>query len=118
MFEPSITYECDKIELRHVDSASVKAHAKLPCLGRRVNDASGQLGGYSFETYAQVGARATNVSSALGQRNLAPGARIGLYSVNRPEWVIAEQGCFAQNLCTVPLYDTLGTHGPLYLELF
>ena len=33
---------------------------------------------------------------------------VGLYSINRPEWVIAEYACNYQALVTVPLYDTLG----------
>jgi len=44
-------------------------------------------------------------SRALG---LEAQARVGLYSANRPEWVIGEQACFTNNLVTVPLYDTLG----------
>lgn len=33
---------------------------------------------------------------------------VGLYSVNREEWVVAEQACNAFSLITVALYDTLG----------
>ena len=32
---------------------------------------------------------------------------VGLFSKNRPEWVLAEHGCFAMSVVTVPLYDTL-----------
>lgn len=42
-------------------------------------------------------------------RQLPARENVALYSVNRPEWVIAEQACFMYNYCTVPLYDTLGT---------
>ena len=41
---------------------------------------------------------------------MAAGDRVGLYAMNRPEWIISEYACYAQNLCTVPLYDTLGMH--------
>ena len=33
---------------------------------------------------------------------------VGLFSINRAEWVIAEYACHYQSLVTVPLYDTLG----------
>ena len=36
-------------------------------------------------------------------------AFVGLFSQNKAEWVIAEQGCSAYSLVSVPLYDTLGT---------
>lgn len=33
---------------------------------------------------------------------------VGLFSINREEWCVTEQACFASGLVTVPLYDTLG----------
>lgn len=33
---------------------------------------------------------------------------MGLFSVNRAEWIIAEQACYQCGAVTVPLYDTLG----------
>ncbi|XP_071952415.1 long-chain-fatty-acid--CoA ligase 1-like isoform X2 [Antedon mediterranea] len=55
--------------------------------------------------------RACSIGSALVEKGFSPGQNtyIGLYSNNRPEWVIAEQACFRFNMVTVPLYDTLGT---------
>lgn len=34
--------------------------------------------------------------------------RLGIYSLNRVEWSITEQGSNAFSLCVVPLYETLG----------
>lgn len=43
---------------------------------------------------------------------MALGARckdlVGIYSQNRPEWILFEQGCYCYSLVVVPLYDTLG----------
>ena len=39
---------------------------------------------------------------------------LGFYSKNRPEWVIAEQGCFSQSIIPVPSYDTLGADSIAY----
>ena len=36
------------------------------------------------------------------------GACIGLYFINRPEWVIVDHACSAYSYVSVPLYDTLG----------
>jgi hypothetical protein len=36
------------------------------------------------------------------------GARIGLYFINRPEWIIVDHACAAYSYVSVPLYDTLG----------
>ena len=49
------------------------------------------------------------------KRGFEQKTNVGLYSVNREEWVLAEQGCFMYNLCTVPLYDTLGSEAIQYI---
>jgi long-chain acyl-CoA synthetase len=36
------------------------------------------------------------------------GAKVGLYFINREEWVITEQACNSYAFVSVPLYDTLG----------
>jgi long-chain acyl-CoA synthetase len=40
--------------------------------------------------------------------NLNQGACIGLYFINRPEWIIVDHACAAYSFVSVPLYDTLG----------
>lgn len=44
------------------------------------------------------------------------GARVGLYFINRPEWIVVDHACAAYSFITVPLYDTLGTH--LNMKIF
>jgi long-chain acyl-CoA synthetase len=39
--------------------------------------------------------------------SLPGGCMVGLFSKNRPEWVLAEHACFSMSVVTVPLYDTL-----------
>ena len=39
------------------------------------------------------------------------GASVGLYFINRPEWIIVDQACSAYSYISVPLYDTLGNIG-------
>lgn len=47
-------------------------------------------------------------SSGFAHRGLKADSPIGLFSINRPEWVIAEHASFLHSCTTVPLYDTLG----------
>lgn len=54
--------------------------------------------------------RAKNFGSGLVALGLHPGPQtfVGIYSSNRPEWILFEQGCYSFSLVVVPLYDTLG----------
>ncbi|XP_033106795.1 long-chain-fatty-acid--CoA ligase 5-like isoform X2 [Anneissia japonica] len=77
-----------------------------PCLGWR----PGPTESYNWLSYQEVLDRAFAVGSAIVEKGYASGQStyIGIYSNNRPEWVIVEQACFRFNMVTVPLYDTLG----------
>ncbi|RKP12654.1 hypothetical protein BJ684DRAFT_20819 [Piptocephalis cylindrospora] len=70
---------------------------------------------YVWQTYREIGERRTHFGSGLlhlyethvdGTGD--PGWRLGFYSMNRPEWAIADQACNAYSLVNVSLYDTLG----------
>ena len=54
--------------------------------------------------------RAKNFGSGLIALGLQAGPQtfVGIYSQNRPEWILCEQGCYNYSLVLVPLYDTLG----------
>jgi long-chain acyl-CoA synthetase len=79
----------------------VKLSENSPCLGTRSGDS------YVWSTYKEVEKRMEKFGSGLLE--LSPKSKnIGLYSINRPEWLIAEGGCNYYSLCTVPIYDTLG----------
>lgn len=93
---------------------SVRLWPDRPCMGVR-QMSGGKIGGYRFQTYKEVAARANNVASGLRALGVQPVRsraslcascacrahgvafcrlqkdRVGLYSVNRPEWVIAGQ---------------------------
>lgn len=78
-----------------------------PCLGARQGE-----GEYTWMTYNEVHKRFTDFGSGLiSLLNLGPNEKpfLGIYSQNRPEWVIAEQACNAYGMVCVPLYDTLGS---------
>ncbi|GAB2234535.1 hypothetical protein Drorol1_Dr00003790 [Drosera rotundifolia] len=76
-------------------------------LGWRPN-IDGKFGPYAWKTYKQVYDEVLNIGSALRACGAEPGARIGIYGPNCPEWIIAMEACNAHSLVCVPLYDTLG----------
>jgi long-chain acyl-CoA synthetase len=77
--------------------------------------ANGVAGPYKWQTYNQVLERVLNLGSAFANLGLKANDNVGLFSINKPEWVIAEHACFTQGLVTVPLYDTLGPDAIKYI---
>nr|XP_029731299.1 long-chain-fatty-acid--CoA ligase 1-like isoform X1 [Aedes albopictus]XP_029731300.1 long-chain-fatty-acid--CoA ligase 1-like isoform X1 [Aedes albopictus] len=77
-----------------------------PCLGWRDNLQSP----YQWMNFNEALLRAKNFGSGLIALGLRPGPStfVGIYSQNRPEWILFEQGCYCYSLVVVPLYDTLG----------
>ncbi|CAN0425565.1 unnamed protein product, partial [Laminaria digitata] len=68
---------------------------------------------FSFSRHREIAERIDHFASGLEEEGMTPpnpdGMKLlGLFSRNRPEWVIAEQATFAHSGVTVPLYDTLG----------
>ncbi len=49
-----------------------------------------------------------NEWSFFGGWKHGQGSCVGLYMINRPEWVITELACGSYSYISVPLYDTLG----------
>ncbi|XP_055969938.1 long-chain-fatty-acid--CoA ligase 1 isoform X2 [Sorex fumeus] len=83
-----------------------------PCLGSRKPDKP-----YEWLSYKEVADLSECVGSALLQKGFKASSDqfIGIFSQNRPEWVIIELGCFAFSMVPVPLYDTLGTEAITYI---
>lgn len=42
-------------------------------------------------------------------------SKVGIYSINRPEWTITEHATYYNNAIIVPLYDTLGAEAATYI---
>ncbi|XP_057552193.1 long-chain-fatty-acid--CoA ligase 1 isoform X3 [Hippopotamus amphibius kiboko] len=82
------------------------------CLGSRKPDQP-----YEWLSYKQVADLSECVGSALLHKGFkaASDQFIGIFSQNRPEWVIVELGCFTYSMVIVPLYDTLGTEAIIYI---
>ncbi|XP_066488785.1 long-chain-fatty-acid--CoA ligase 1 isoform X2 [Tiliqua scincoides] len=83
-----------------------------PCLGVRKPHQP-----YEWISYKEAADRAECVGSALLHKGFKPSPDqfIGIFSQNRPEWVIIEQGCYTYSMVAVPLYDTLGPDAITYI---
>ncbi|KAJ9538496.1 hypothetical protein OSB04_031229 [Centaurea solstitialis] len=80
-------------------------------LGTRIR-ADGTVGEYKWTTYGEVAAARFILFSIVSYKFdwliLQQGSSIGLYFINRPEWIIVDHACSAYSYISVPLYDTLG----------
>ncbi|KAH7573749.1 hypothetical protein JRO89_XS03G0201900 [Xanthoceras sorbifolium] len=76
-------------------------------LGTRIR-VDGTVGEYKWMTYGEAGTARTAIGSGLLYHGIPKGACIGLYFINRPEWLIVDHACSAYSYTSVPLYDTLG----------
>uniref|UniRef100_A0A0E0MCF0 Long-chain-fatty-acid--CoA ligase n=1 Tax=Oryza punctata TaxID=4537 RepID=A0A0E0MCF0_ORYPU len=63
---------------------------------------------YKWMTYGEASTNRTAIGSGLIYHGIPEGACIGLYFINRPEWIIVDHACAAYSYVSVPLYDTLG----------
>ncbi|KAI3951732.1 hypothetical protein MKW98_013790 [Papaver atlanticum] len=75
----------------------------------------GKVGPYAWKTYKEVYDEVLNIGSALRASGAEPGARIGVYGSNCPQWIVAMEVCNAHSLICVPLYDTLGSGAVDYI---
>jgi len=93
---------------------SIQKQSSRPCLGTR-KKVGEKVGEYEFQTYTQVGKRRDNLASGLLNLGHKTDEPIGLYSINRPEWVIADGAASAIRSPSVALYDTLGRSAVEYI---
>ncbi|NWH81730.1 ACSL1 ligase, partial [Piaya cayana] len=110
--EPLIYYYDDVRTAYDIFQRGVQVSNNGPCLGVRKPNQP-----YEWISYKEVSDRAECVGSALLYRGFKPSHAqyIGIFSQNRPEWVIIEQGCYAFSMVVVPLYDTLGNEAITYI---
>ncbi|KAK8651530.1 hypothetical protein V6N13_141130 [Hibiscus sabdariffa] len=83
-------------------------------LGTRIR-VDGTVGEYKWMTYGEAATAREEIGSGLMYYGLKQGACVGLYFINRPEWLIVDQACAAYSYISVPLYDTLGPDAVKYV---
>ncbi|KAM8940365.1 long-chain-fatty-acid--CoA ligase 1 isoform 2-T2 [Pelodytes ibericus] len=110
--EVVIYYYDDVRTIYEVFQRGMQVSNNGPCLGHRKPNQP-----YEWISYKQVSERAEYVGSALLHRGFKPSPEqfVGIFSQNRPEWIIAELGCYTYSMVAVPLYDTLGAEAITYI---
>ncbi|KAL7083980.1 hypothetical protein ACP275_14G196900 [Erythranthe tilingii] len=93
---------------------SVEIFQDYKYLGTRIR-VDGTVGEYKWMTYGEAGTARSAIGSGLRHHGLQSGARVGLYFINRPEWLIVDHACSAYSYISVPLYDTLGPDAVKYI---
>lgn len=93
---------------------SVEAFPDCNYLGSRVQE-DGTVGEYKWMTYKEADTARSAIGSALVCHQIPKGSRVGLYFINRPEWLIVDHACSAYSFISVPLYDTLGPEAVKYI---
>ncbi|XP_031260670.1 long chain acyl-CoA synthetase 7, peroxisomal-like isoform X1 [Pistacia vera] len=83
-------------------------------LGTRIR-VDGTVGEYKWMTYGEASTARKAIGSGLRCYGLMKGVCIGLYFINRPEWLIVDHACSAYSYISVPLYDTLGPDAVKYV---
>ncbi len=64
-------------------------------------------GAYHGTTFAALSRLIDEVAAGLAARGVKPGDRVGIYSYNRPEWVVADLAIIKLGAVVVPIYHTL-----------
>ncbi|XP_052759964.1 long-chain-fatty-acid--CoA ligase 1-like isoform X2 [Mya arenaria] len=114
--EKGVTVAYDEEDVRTLHDAFKKG-ARIsnngPCLGWKPSPTEP----YNWISYNDVLTKGSRVGAgliAMGQA-ASNSTHIGIYSQNRVEYFISEQGCYMYSMCIVPLYDTLGIEACNYI---
>ncbi|RCI17079.1 hypothetical protein L249_3254 [Ophiocordyceps polyrhachis-furcata BCC 54312] len=101
---------------------SVRLNGKKNCFGTRkwLPESRTWADRFEWMTYDQVALRRKNFGAGLVEAVQRAGCRqskygVGLWSLNRPEWHIADLGLASQSLFSVSLYETLGPDTTEYI---
>ncbi|KAG5541425.1 hypothetical protein RHGRI_021298 [Rhododendron griersonianum] len=98
----------------YISRHAVESFQDYKYLGTRLR-IDGTVGEYKWMTYGEAGSARSAVGSGLWRHGLSKGARVGLYFINSPEWLIVDHACSAYSYISVPLYDTLGPDAVKYI---
>ncbi|KAH8495806.1 hypothetical protein Peur_055496 [Populus x canadensis] len=93
---------------------SVETFRDYKYLGTRIR-VDGTIGDYKWMTFGEAGTARTEIGSGLIYHGIPKGSTIGIYFINRPEWMIVDHACSAYSYISVPLYDTLGPDAVKYI---
>jgi long-chain acyl-CoA synthetase len=72
-------------------------------------------GRYQSISYRQLSEAVDQVAAGLAQRGVKKDDRVGIYSYNRPEWVVADLAIIKLGAVVVPIYQTLPADAVSYI---
>lgn len=90
---------------------TVKNAGHAPCLGAR----GGPDNKYQWLSYEEVHERATHLGSGLVQLGCEQSTCVGIYAPNCIEWDLTDFACQMYSMISVPIYDTHGAEGCVYI---
>ncbi|XVF57445.1 hypothetical protein PTKIN_Ptkin06aG0206000 [Pterospermum kingtungense] len=93
---------------------AVETYRDYKYLGTRIR-VDGTVGDYKWMTFGETATAREAIGSGLRYYGLEQGACVGLYFINRPEWLVVDHACAAYSYISVPLYDTLGPDAVKYV---
>jgi long-chain acyl-CoA synthetase len=88
---------------------SAGRHAGRTALMHRVR------GAYQGIGYQQLARTVDEIAAGLARRGVRAGDRVGIYSYNRPEWVVADLAVMKLGAVSVPIYHTLPPDSVSYI---
>jgi long-chain acyl-CoA synthetase len=86
-----------------------RRHAARPALMNKVGDR------YVPVNYADLSRIVDEVAAGLAARGVKPGDRVGIYSYNRPEWVVTDLAVAKLGAVLIPVYHTLTDDAVRYI---
>jgi long-chain acyl-CoA synthetase len=72
-------------------------------------------GVYRNISYRELGQAVAEVAAGLADRGVVPGDRVGIYSYNRPEWVVTDLAVARLGAVLIPIYHTLPEDSVRYI---
>jgi len=109
-----VQYDPKIITLVDMFNDTATKFGSLPSLGVRKKEGK-SVGPYEWITYNELKKRRDDLGSGLALLGQTKGSPVGIYSINRPEWLISDLACSLFGLPSVALYDTLGPDAVIFI---
>lgn len=95
--------------------SSVTKFGDRACLGWRPIVDDGQAGSYQYLTYNECKEKARALASSLSHCGITRGGKVGVYSANSVNWMLAIRAADVISAAIVPIYDSLGESAVEYI---
>eukprot|EP01112_Ceratiomyxa_fruticulosa_P018286 TRINITY_DN5820_c0_g1_i1.p1 TRINITY_DN5820_c0_g1~~TRINITY_DN5820_c0_g1_i1.p1 ORF type:complete len:666 (-),score=148.84 TRINITY_DN5820_c0_g1_i1:185-2182(-) len=106
---PALVKDLPGISTLHESfNVAVTRYPHRKCTGTKIRLDGTTPDAYEWSDYTKIQLRSRNFGSGLVHLNLKRGDKLGVFSKNREEWIIAQQGAFRQSIIIVSYYETLG----------